>query len=171
MILGSVASLGMLLAGPLEPLGPFHLLGFAGAGFVVFPCIFSFVLANRLIGGYRPAMVTALFIIVLASFTFGERLALDIEIPVHEHVPSWISVFAFLTSALVVDLGRKQLVVAAIAAAAVCSVLSYGFSSFFLSSEFQFGLSESAIAITSGILAGVLAGSITRIKKPLPSVR
>lgn len=160
MILGSVASLGMLLAGPLEPLGPFRLLGFAGAGFVILPCILSFLFATRLIGGYRPAVLTSLFIIVLMSFRFGERLAPGIVVPIHDHAPGWLSVFAFLGSALIIDFWRKQPVLAAISAAATCSILSYGVSNFFLLQEFRFGLSEAMFALASGLIGGLLARAV-----------
>ncbi len=156
----AVLELLLFLAFPLEPLGPYHLVGFAGA---MLPALFLalILLTARLLSPQvGSATMTTVFFIALGALTFGERLAPGVVVPPHGHPPPWLTVFSFALPALVVDLVDDRwprLITGGLIGLLSAAVL-YGFSSDFLDAPFRYGASSAGLAVVVSVLGGGAGG-------------
>lgn len=159
--LASILSLMFLVAGPLDPIGPWHLLGFYGAIIFGFILAFFFLLAERYIPELGSATLMVLFVLMLASMGGGDSPAPGVEIAPHDHSPHWLSVMALLLPAVCFDVSKKRsLVFRGGVVAFLWAGMLYGFSSQFFESAFQYGSQELLIGVLSATVGGILSGII-----------
>lgn len=158
--IASVLSLMMLVVQPLDPIGPWHLLGFAGAGAMSAVFVAGFLAARRLFSGTGAALTVAVFLIAYSAIGISRGKAPEVDIPPHDHPPFWLSTFALLATAVLVDVMglRWPRWVVGVASGAVWSVLLFGFMSRFLEPTFQYGVEQAVIAIVTSITGGAIAG-------------
>jgi energy-converting hydrogenase Eha subunit A len=163
-----ISTLGM--AAPFQPIGPYHVIGFWGAG--VLAAIFAGVvrIAQEWVSGVGSAtMVVTFFLLVYAIWLEGKVAPSDIVIPPHAHPPAWLIVFSFLVPAAVIDFA-KQLpywVRGALIGALWAGIL-YGFSSMFIEPEFRYGAQAIVIAVGTSVFGGLLGGLLaSRISQRL----
>lgn len=168
-LFGSIAGAALLqlllfLAVPLEPLGLYRLLGFWGS---LFPALFLalvLIVMRTLAPAPGSATMTVLFYLVLASLSFGERLAPGITVPPHAHPPGWLAAFSFGVPAAIVDLAafRWHGAVTGAVVGFLSAGILYGFSSPFLGLPFRFGPSATAVAVVSSVVGGALGGLLAQ---------
>ncbi len=168
-LFGSLAGAALLqlllfLAVPVEPLGLYRLLGFWGW---LFPAL-SFAAVLTIVRALAPAAgaatMTALFYLVLASMSFGERLAPGVTVPPHAHPPGWLVAFSFGVPAVIFDLVglRWHRSVVGAAVGLLSAGILFGFSSAFLELPFRYGPSAAVAAMVSGIVGGALGGLLAQ---------
>jgi hypothetical protein len=152
---------------PLEPLGPFHLLGFAGT--LVLGAILAFCLLvargmNRTTGS---ATMTVTFFIVLAVMQFVEKPGPGIVVAPYTYPPGWLYIFAFLIPAFAADVlpERWPLPILGGVLGLLYATVLYGFSSPFLPAAFQYELSRAGIAVLAGAVGGFGGGLIERSRR------
>jgi hypothetical protein len=157
--LASALSLLLFLASPLEPIGPYHLIGFAGAAVGSGIIALFFLLAQQWMGRFGSAISVAGIFMLLAAMNFAEKMAPNLPIQPHDHPPGWLMIFSCLVPAIIIDLLRGQsLVVRGSLVGILHSVILYGFTSQFFEPQFQYGSSEMWIAIMSSAIAGAAVG-------------
>src|SRR5260221_1573919 len=90
VILAAILSFLYLLIAPVYPTGPYHLLGFWGAGVIAFFIIGLLLFAHQWFPGFGGAVVVSLYGIgmMVAGPLFGEQLAKGVTIPAHGHPPN-----------------------------------------------------------------------------------
>lgn len=156
-----ISSLLAFVATPLQPIGPYHLLGFWGAGFVCLTFLLPLLLAQKKLPGIGVATLTTSFIIVLAAMGLGEKLAPGVIVPAHAHPPGWVIVFSFLLPALFLDIFRKgsDVVRGAIAGVLCCGTL-YVLARPFLEAPFQYSWNMVGVAVLASIVGGTVSGFI-----------
>ena len=163
-----ILGLLLFLAAPLQPTGPYELLGFWGAGVTAALFAGVFIVSAKWMPGLAGATLVAAFFVVLSAIGFGEQIAPDIVIQPHDHPPNWLTVFAVLAPALFIDLVKRPPIWLRGAVAGILwGGVLYGFSSMFFESQFQYTTNEALIAIFASVLGGIIAGIfISLINKP-----
>jgi len=154
----SIFSLLLFLVSPLEPLGPYHLLGFWGAGITA--GLFGIVLlfAKKWLPGIGGATIFIAFFCMLSSIGFGEKIALGVTVPPHDHPPSWLQMFALILPAVAVDLVKfKYSWLQGAIAASLYGIILYSFASAFLEPAFQYGPVSAITAIFSSLIVGIIS--------------
>jgi hypothetical protein len=167
--LASALSLLLFLASPLEPIGPYHLIGFAGAAVGSGIIALFFLFAQQWMGRFGSAISVAGIFMLLAAMNFGEKMAPNLPIQPHDHPPGWLMIFSCLVPAALIDLLRqKPLWLRGGIVGLMHGGLLYGFSSRFFESQFQYSLQDMWIAIGTSMIAGLIVGlllSHTRISR------
>ena len=156
----SLLVLALFLAVPLEPLGPYHLLGFAGTVARALFLAFVLLMARTLIPAVGAATMTMAFFLTLNSLTFGEQLAPGVTVPPHAHPPVWLSVFSFAVAAVLAD-AVKDRWHPSIAGALIGSLsagILYGLAPAFLEPSFRYGATSAGLALVAAILGGGVGG-------------
>lgn len=156
---GGILWLLLFLAAPLQPTGPWHLMGFWGAG--VTAAFFAGVIlfSQRLMPGIGAASLVTISFLLLTVIEFGERLAPHVDIPPHAHPPLWLIVFSFLIPAIVADMARwKSPWLLGGLIGALRSGVFYSAARAFYEPQFQYTAASALIAIFSALLGGVIAG-------------
>ncbi|HLD71239.1 MAG TPA: hypothetical protein VI873_01315, partial [Candidatus Peribacteraceae bacterium] len=157
--LASALSLALFLASPLEPIGPYHLVGFAGAGIGSGIIAAGFLFAQDRMRRFGSASAVAGIFMLQAAMNFGEKLAPAVNIQPHDHFPGWLMIFSCLAPAAVIDLLReKPLWLRGGIVGLLHGGLLYGFSSQFFEAQFQYPIQDMWTAIGTSILAGLIAG-------------
>ena len=157
--LASALSLLLFLASPLEPIGPYHLIGFYGAVIGTGIISFLFLGAQQWMRRFGSAFSVAVLFMLISAMNFGEKLAPAVNIQPHDHSPGWLMIFSCLVPAAVIDLLRgKPLWLRGGVVGLLHGGLLYGFSSRFLAPQFQYSTQDMWIAIGTSILAGLIAG-------------
>lgn len=157
--LASALSLLVFLASPFEPIGPYHLIGFAGAAVGSGIIAAVFLLGQEWMRRFGSAISVAGIFMLLAAMNFGEKMAPNLPIQPHDHPPGWLMIFSCLVPAAVIDLLRGQsIILRGFLVGTLHSVILYGFASQFFEPQFQYGAFEMWVAILSGAVAGALAG-------------
>lgn len=166
MAFAAILSLLLFALAPIQPTGPFALLGFWGAGPTAFVMVLVYLLAQKWIGGFGPTFTFALFVLMLTAIEFGEGSATEnTAIVPHDHLPAWLTAFSILLPAIAIDvMDRFPLPVRGAVAGFFCCGLVYGFSWMFFAPEFVYSLQEGAIALASGTLGGLLAGVALHVR-------
>lgn len=161
-----ILSLLLFIAGPFYPVGPWHLIGFWGAGIVSAIYIGTLLSAQVWLSGVGAATLVGVFFILLSSLGFTEQVAPGVNIIPHDHAPSWLTVFSLLVPAVVIDLTfRLPLWLRGMIAGLLSTMIFYSFASRFFESQFQFTSMEAMIAIVSGMTGGLIAGMVISYKK------
>ncbi len=157
--LASALSLLLFLASPLEPIGPYHLIGFAGAAVGSGIIALFFLFAQQWMRRFGSAVSVAGIFMLLAAMNFGEKVAPNTIIQPHDHSPGWLMIFSCLVPALLADLlYTKPLWVRGGLIGLLHSTILYGFSSRFFEPYFQYGSADMWIAIIASLVAGAIAG-------------
>ena len=159
LIFASTLILFMFLAAPLQPTGPYELIGFWGAG--VLAAIFVGVLlaARTWIPGIGGAVTTALAYITILSISLGERIASGVNVPPHEHAPPWLLVFSIMIPALFIDLfPRLNGWMRGMIAGLMWSLILYGVAWMFFAPRFQYSLVDGMTGIIASAAGGLFAG-------------
>ncbi|MSR86625.1 hypothetical protein EXS70_00410 [Candidatus Peribacteria bacterium] len=169
--LASVLSLLLFLATPLEPTGPYHLLGFGGAAVSSGMIVLVFLLAREWMQRFGSSLTVAGIFMLLAAMNFGEKLAPNVTIQPHDHSPGWLLIFACLVPAEAVDLLHdRPLWLRGGLIGLFHGGLLYGFSSRFFDPQFQYGTTEMWTAIIASVVVGVLIGFILTFSSRFTSV-
>jgi uncharacterized membrane protein len=165
--LASALSLLLFLASPLEPIGPYHLIGFTGAAVGSGVIALFFLLAQQWMGRFGSAVSVAGIFMLLAAMNFGEKMAPNLPIQPHDHPPGWLMIFSCLVPAAVIDLlrGYPLWLRGGLAGLLHASIL-YGFSSQFFESQFQYSSQNMWIAIVTSLVAGLAVGSLVSLFRP-----
>jgi hypothetical protein len=158
LALAAILNLLLLISLPVQPTGPYELIGFGGAGIVAFLLSGSFVVASRWIPGVAGATLVAAFFLAISAIGFDHEIAPDVVIQPHDHPPAWLTIFSILTAAAVIDFTkRKSLLIGVALAAILWSGLLYGFSSMFFEPEFQYNAIDTGVAVLASLIGGVTA--------------
>lgn len=161
LTLAAILSLLLFLESPLNPIGPHHLAGFWGAGIGAGIFTLMLLMAQRELPGFAPAVTVALFFLVLSSMGLSERTAPGVFIPPHDHAPQWLTVFSLLIPAAAADMLRsKPAWLRGGLASLLWSGIFFTIATIFFKPQFQYGSSETVIAIFSSVVAGLIMGLI-----------
>lgn len=166
--LAAIFTILVFVASPLQPTGPWEIIGFWGAGIVAFFYTLILLKAQRGMPGIGRATLVAIFIILIAAITFGEVINPDLDVIPHDHSPAFLIIFSYLISAIVMDLlyYKTPAWVRGGLGGLIWAGLLYGFSSPFFKPEFQYSLFQAGQAMIASLGGGVLAGGLmTSLKK------
>jgi len=168
--LASALSLLMFLVSPLEPLGPYHLIGYSGAAVGSGIIAATFLLAQQWMRRFGSAVSVAGIFMLIAAMNFSEKVAANVNIQPHDHPPGWLMIFSCLLPAALIDvLHEKPLWLRGGIVGLLHGGLLYGFSSMFFEPQFQYSSQAALIAIATSLVAGIVVGfflSIFRIPHP-----
>lgn len=172
--LAAIFSLLSFLVSPLDPIGPYHLLGFASAGFAAALMVLIFLFAQEQMRRFGSAVSVAGVSIVITTMELGHRVTPMINIEPHDHAPGWLVVFALLVPALFIDVLRSSpfWIQGSIAGFLHGGIL-YGFAWRFFAPEFQYSTPEMWTAMIASTVAGLAAGIaislFSRLYSPSPT--
>lgn len=157
--LACVLSLLLFLAKPLEPTGPYHLLGFGGAAVSSGMIVLVFLLAREWMQRFGSTLTVAGLFMLIAAMNFGEKIAPSVTVQPHDHPPGWLMIFACLVPAEIADLlhSRSLWIRGGLIGFLHAGIL-YGFSSQFFAPQFQYSSDQALIAIVTSVIAGCLIG-------------
>jgi len=159
MALAGILSLLLFLAAPLQPTGPYALAGFYGAGITAFLFVATILFAKRWMPDFGGATLVAVFFIFLSAVGLSEKMAPGVQVPAHAHPPAWLTVFSIIIPTVAIDsLGRIPLWLTGAIGGILWASILYGFSSYFFEPQFQYGISETLVAIIAGLLGGMISG-------------
>src|SRR3990167_433191 len=157
--LASALSLALFLVSPLEPIGPYHLIGSAGAGIGSGIIAAGFLFAQERMRRFGSASAVAGIFMLQAAMNFGEKLAPGVNIQPHDHSPGWLMIFSCLVPAALIDvLHERPLWLRGTFVGVLHAGILYGFSSQFFAPQFQYGPSEMWTAIGTSSVASFVAG-------------
>lgn len=169
MAFAGILSLLLFVLVPFEPTGPFALFGFPGAGLGSLAMVLTYLFGRRWIGGFGATFTLALVLLALTAIEFGETSTTGAAVIPHDHPPAWLTAFSILLPAVFLDLRlRLPIPVQGGLAGLLSCGLIYGFSSMFFTPEFQYGWQDSVVAIISGVVGGIVAGTAFRRVIPSP---
>lgn len=162
MVFAGIVSLLLFVTAPLQPTGPFALLGFWGAGASAFAMTLLYLLGQRWIGGFGATFNLALILLALTAIELGEgTVASNVPIAPHGHPPAWLTVASIIFPAIAADaLAKISLPARGAIIGFFCCALLYGTAWMFFAPEFAYSLEEGLIAITSGVIGGAFAGTL-----------
>lgn len=162
MTFAGILSLLFFLIAPLQPTGPWELLGFWGAGVVVAVMVGVFIMHEGLFAGVGNVFSLIVFYLVATAISFGEVIKPGVKIVPHDHPPSFVIVFSCLLSAAVFDMSKKlPLWVRGGLVGLVWSGLYYGLSRYYFRPEFQYSIAQAIQAILVSCGGGVVIGLLT----------
>lgn len=159
--LACILSLLLFLVTPLEPTGPYHLLGFAGAAAGSGLIVLIFLLSREWMQRFGSTLSVAGIFMLISAMGFGEKISHTVNIQPHDHPPSWLMIFSCLVPAEIADLLQgKPLWLRGGLIGLLHSGILYGFSSRFFESQFQYGATDMWIAIIASTIVGFFVGLI-----------
>jgi len=159
--LASALSLALFLASPLEPIGPYHIIGFEGAAVGSGLIALVFLLSQEWMKRFASASSVAGVFMLISAMNFGEKLSTFVNIQPHDHSPSWLMIFSCLLPAALIDVLReKPLWLRGGFVGLFHGGLLYGFSSRFFEVQFQYSSQDMWIAIGTSLIAGLIIGSL-----------
>jgi hypothetical protein len=161
---GCILAISAVTVAPLYPFGPYHILGFTGAGVHAFLLVLILLFARRW-NGMLGATFASMVFISLYFLHAATAPAWWVKIPSFTNPPPFTIFFSMIAPALIVDLKQTSWLVTGVLAGFAYGILLYGFTSVFLSSEFQYTNQEMAIAIVSSIIGGLVAGILVHISE------
>ncbi|MDO8482568.1 MAG: hypothetical protein Q7S86_01985 [bacterium] len=159
----AVFNLLLFLAAPLDPIGPYRLLGFWGVGFAA--AIYTGILLS--VKKWMPYVGTGILFVafscLLMSIGSGEQTASSLVVAPHAHAPGWLQMFALIIPALVIEflLQVPQWIRGALIGFLYSAIL-YVFAREFIEPAFQYSSSSIYIAIITSIVGGVAVSFIVR---------
>ncbi len=166
MVFATILNLVFFILSPLEPEGPWHLLGFYGVGFHAAAHVGILLLAKRWMPSKGAAILTTVFALSIIAIGFNEQLAEGVKVLPHDHAPPFLIVFSMLITAVVLDVfsSKRTLLTGALAGLLMGGIF-YGFAWMFFKPEFVYNVKEGIIAVVSSIVgAGFIGLIISNIK-------
>lgn len=157
LALTNIFSLLSLVAQPFDPIGPWHLLGFWGAGVFSFILVLVLSFAKKHVQSFGSTFMLAMFLVVVVSIGFAEPTSSGSEIADHAHLPGWLIILSILTPAFFIALCKKVAPHVTVVAACVSAGILYGFGMFFIEESFRYSLGSSYGAFVSASIAGLVA--------------
>jgi hypothetical protein len=146
---------------PFFPLGSYHVIGYWGAGIIMF----VYAAVTLYIGKNIPQtgtviLVTIIFMMLLVIGPPGAaHPAPGLIINPSPHIPPWVFIYSFIVPALFLEIAYRW---NAIAKGAVAGLLGgaifYFAARFFIDMQYFYGIREIAIALFSSTVGGFLAG-------------
>jgi hypothetical protein len=168
--LASALSLLLFLASPLEPIGPYHLVGFYGAAIGSGIIAAGFLLAQQWMNRFGSAFSVAAFFMLVSAMNFGEKLSSAVNIQPHDHPPGWLMIFSCLLPATLIDALRgKPLWLRGGIVGLLHGGLLYGFSSRFFEAQFQYSAQDMWIAVSTSLIVGMVVGWLLSFFTPSSS--
>lgn len=153
--LASIFTLLSILAQPFEPLGPWHLLGFWGAGIMSLVIVFMFMFTHRYMIGFGRVTLVAIMCILFASINFVEVALINTNHTIsHAHAPGWLIIASLLIPALYLDTRRVLTVWSGGVAGFISGGLIYGFATVFIDPAIQYG----GVSVMSALIASTIGG-------------
>jgi hypothetical protein len=169
MIFAALLNLGIILAIPLNPIGPYHLLGFFGSAFTAFLISFIFLSSEKWIGGFAPVMLTVAFFLMLylSGVEGREPINPSIISNPHSHIPAWLTAFAYLAPVAFMSISeRLQAPFRGVMIGFLWGAILYGFASAFFESAMMYGAVQVAQAIIFATIGGTIGAILfTKITK------
>ncbi|MCP6719756.1 MAG: hypothetical protein KJI72_00305 [Patescibacteria group bacterium] len=167
--LAGLFSLFSILTNPLEPIGPWHLLGFWGVGILTFSLILILFFARQWLPGIGSTIAVSFPIIVIAAIGFAEPITTGTSgVAPHAHAPGWLIILSLLLPALFLDLKKSTGVFSAALAGLISGGVLYGFATLFIDPAFQYGVTEVVtvliVSFFGGLIAGILVKSVLKTK-------
>lgn len=157
----AVFSLLLFLVSPLEPFGPYHLLGFWGAGFVAAVFVGTLLAARMWSPGVGSGMMYVAFVCLISSFSFGEKISAEVLVPPHDHAPSWLQMFSLIVPGFIADsIGNIPMWMKGGLVGIVQGAILYPVATLFFDTAFKYGSTQIATAVAASALGGVVAGFI-----------
>lgn len=157
--LASALSLVLFLVSPLEPIGPYRLIGFSGAAVGSGIIAAGFLLAQQWMNRFGSAFSVAALFMLISAMSFGEKLAPNVNVLPHDHPPGWLMIFSCLVPAALIDvLRQKPLWLRGGIVGLLHAGILYGFSSSFFEPQFQYSSQDMWIAVGTSVLIGILVG-------------
>lgn len=159
---GSILNIAIFLLSPIDPLGPYVVLGPLGALFTALVVTGGLAMAARWLGGVGAALVASLPIALLYAVEFGSVQATsDVVIgpmaPPHAHPPLWIVLLAFTGTAAVIDIaGGLRPWIRGVLAGAVYGSAMYWLAQYFFDPEFILSVTTRLTLIGFAVLGGAI---------------
>lgn len=159
MIFAALLNLGLILVIPLNPFGPYHLLGFFGSVFTAFLISFLLLSSEKWIGGFAPTFLVVAFFLTLYLVGFEGREPINPTIVSnpHPYVPAWLVVFSYIIPAFFIGMsGRFRLPFRGMMIGLLWGCVLYGFAGGFFELAMKYDTVETAEAILSAIIGGAI---------------
>lgn len=158
-IYAAALQLMIILAIPFNPIGAYHVAGAFGTLPIAFAIAFFFLLVEREIPEKGTPLLFAVAFLVFLATGIEDRTAPEILIPVHEHLPPWLSVFSYLApAALMVGIVRQSSAIKGAAVGGLWALVAYGCVPFFYKELDPYGASDALMMISAAAAGGMLAG-------------
>jgi len=165
----AVMVMGLFLVMPFHPTeGWGQVAGFWGTGVFAAVIISVMIYSQKILSGSYDVVRITMYSLILMSISYGKETAPGIILMPHDRQPFWLYVFAFMVSAIILDIFFKKLnpIARGAFAAGAWAAILFIFSPMFLDPQFYYPISESAKTIISSIAGGGLAGFlISKIHK------
>ncbi len=156
-----VFSLLSFLTRPLDPIGPYHLLGFWGVGFSA--AVLSWVLLSvkRWMPGTGTGFLFIAFVCLATSISFGEQVVSNLVVSPHAHPPSWLLMFALIVPALALDITKRvpRWLLGGMIGFLHVGIL-YIFAREFIEPVFRYSTLDILTAVTASIIGGIIAAAL-----------
>ena len=159
----SIFNLLLFLTAPLDPIGPYRLLGFWGVGFPAAIFTGTLLAVKRWMPGNGTGILFIAFACVLMSIGSGEQTASSVVVASHAHAPSWLQMFALIIPALAIEFFLKvpQWIRGALIGFLYSTIL-YVFAREFIEPAFQYSSTSIYIAIITSIVGGITASFLVQ---------
>ncbi len=161
MMLAAGLSMILFALTPLNPLGPWHILGFWAASILAIAITLVYLLSEHIVPGHASATMVLVFLCFLLAVGFGERIEAGVEMVPHDHSPSFLLLLSFALPAIFVDISRRSFIVIRGAVVGLLwGATLFGFSSMFFAAEFKYTFLEGATGVLAAVVGGILAACI-----------
>jgi len=159
LVLAGIFSLLSILVVPFAPINsPWNLIGFWGAGVMSFVVVLVLFFARYYLPSFGRTTLTAFVILVLVSIGFAEATSSGVtDVAPHTHAPGWLIILSLLLPAVFLDIIKQPKKWSAAIAGFISGGVLYGFATFFFEPAFQYGLTETSIALSASFVGGLLA--------------
>lgn len=159
-----ILALSLFVFAPIQPTGPWPILGFWATGIISFVMTLIILFAQRIIPGIAKATSVMLVFVAINAIAFSDTPSGNIFVAPATQPPAWLTIFALLAAAVVLDLlDHKSFWLRGVVFGLVWSLLLYGFAWYFFAQGHQYGLVDGVIAIFTGTLGGLVAGQVRQI--------
>ncbi len=161
--LAGILSLLLFLVSPLEPIGPWGILGFYGAGIVAFMISLIFLITDKKVSGIGAVTLMTVFLILLSTMSFSRGVSEDIKISPHDHAPTWLTIFSIMLPALFLDKWKRMNnTTKGLIVGLLWSGILFGFSWMFFEEQFIYTFNQGVVAIISSGIGGLIAGKLIK---------
>lgn len=161
----------LILAIPFNPIGAYHVAGSLGTLPMAFVIALFFLLVDREMRERGAAVLFAAVFVVFVATGIEDRTAPEILIPLHEHLPPWLSVFSYLVPAVALAFasGMSQLI-RGVLVGTLWAAVAYGCVPYFYKELDPYGAADAFTMIISASAGGLLAGWVTSRNRESASI-